>query len=271
MPEKDLVAATEHPATVSSLVRDLRALGLAAGTTVFVHSSLRRLGWVAGGAQAVVLAFQDAVGIDGTLAMPAHSTSLSEPSQWEHPPVPESWWDAIRAETPAFEPALTPTRAMGAIPELFRTWPGVLRSDHPLTSVAARGPNAALLTKDHALDSGVGEGSPMARLYDVDGWVLLLGVGHANNTSLHLSEYRAGYPGKKTRSQGAPILRDGARAWVEYEDLDWNDEDFAEIGTAFEESTGQVRIGRVANAEARLMRQRPLVDFGVQWMNENRR
>lgn len=271
MSEEEVVARTEAPATVSSLVRDLRALGIAEGMTVFVHSSLGSLGWVAGAAQAVVLALQEAVGESGTLAMPAHSTSLSEPSHWEHPPVPESWWQTIRDETPPFDRALTPTRGMGRIPELFRACPGVLRSNHPQASVIARGPKAAFLTEGHALDSGVGEGSPMARLYDADAWVLLLGVGHARNTSLHLSEYRADFPSKKLARQGAPVMVDGVRRWVEYEDLDWDDEDFPQIGEAFEAAATEVRAGPVAQAESRLMRQRPLVDFGVAWMEQNRK
>ncbi|MDQ4124626.1 MAG: AAC(3) family N-acetyltransferase [Actinomycetota bacterium] len=270
MSEHEVVAATARPATVSSLVRDLHALGVAEGMTLFVHSSLSSLGWVAGGPQAVVIALQQAVGDAGTLAMPAHSTSLSEPSQWQHPPVPESWWETIRNETPAFDPRLTPTRGMGRIPETFRSAPGVLRSDHPQASVVARGPSAPFLTEGHELDSGVGEGSPMARLYDLDGWVLLLGVTHGRNTSLHLSEYRATFPGKKNERQGAPVMVDGERRWVEFEDLDWDEDDFPEIGAAFEAATDEVTVGKVAQAESRLMRQRPLVDFGVQWMERNR-
>lgn len=270
MSEHEVVAATDHPATVSSLVRDLRALGVEAGITLFVHSSLSSLGWVAGGAQAVVLALLEAVGEAGTLVMPAHSTSLSEPSQWRNPPVPESWWETIRNETPAFDARLTPTRGMGRIPELFRTAPGVLRSDHPQASVAARGPNAKLVTDAHALDSGLGEASPMARLYDVDAWVLLLGAAHARNTSLHLSEYRATFPGKKTVRQGAPVLVEAQRRWVEFEDLDWDEDDFPQLGAAFESSTAEVRVGNVAQAESRLMRQRPLVDFAVEWMERHR-
>lgn len=271
MSEEEVVAATAEPATVTSLVRDLRALGVETGMTLFVHSSLSSLGWVAGGAQGVVLALQTAVGAEGTLAMPAHSTYLSEPSQWKHPPVPESWWQTIRDETPAFDPRLTPTRGMGRIAETFRSGEGVLRSDHPHASVAAWGSRAHPVTDGHVLDSGVGEGSPMARLYDLDGWVLLLGVGHARNTSLHLSEYRATFPAKKTSPQGAPVLVDGERRWVEFDDLDWDEDDFPQMGAAFEGQTDEVRVGNVAQAESRLMRQRPLVDYGVAWMERNRR
>src|SRR5205085_4042113 len=110
-----------------------------------------------------------------------------------NPPVPEAWWETIRNERPAFDARTQPTRGMGAIAECFRSWPGSQRSDHPLVSFTALGPNAERIAANHELANGLGEGSPLARLYDLDAHVLLLGVGHANNTSLHLAEYRTGH------------------------------------------------------------------------------
>lgn len=271
MPEKDVVAATSAPVTVSSLVSDLRALGVAEGMTLLVHSALSKLGWVAGGAQAVVLALEEALGPDGTLVMPSFSTSLTEPLHWENPPVPETWWETIRAETPAYDPAFTPTREMGSIADTFRAQPGTVRGDHPHVSFSARGPRAREIVCDHALQAGLGEGSPLSRVYDRDGWILLLGVNHANNTSLHLCEYRASYPSKKMTRQGAPVLVDGKRMWVEFEDLDWDDEDFPKLGADYEREMKAARVGRVGIGESRLTPQRPLVDYGVQWLERNRR
>ncbi|WNQ11242.1 AAC(3) family N-acetyltransferase [Paenibacillus aurantius] len=259
------------PVTVSSLASDLRRLGVAAGMTLLVHSSLKSLNrWVIGGPHAVVLALEEALGPGGTLVMPTHSSDLSDPAHWQNPPVPESWWSPIREEMPPFEPDLTPTRAMGAVVECFRKQNGTLRSSHPQVSFAARGPKAAFLTGDHSLPDGLGERSPLARLYEAEGWVLLLGVGHENNTSLHLSEHRTVYPGKKKVAQGAPCLVGGKREWVTYEDLAYDSDDFGALGQAFEEETGLVRRGTAGDAILRLMPQRDLVDFGVGWMERRR-
>jgi aminoglycoside 3-N-acetyltransferase len=244
MTEQDVVAAG-GPVTRSSIGTELRDLGVLDGCTLLVHSSLSRLGWVAGGAHAVVLALLDVIGPSGTLVMPTHS-GLSDPARWERPPVPESWWQTIRDETPAFDPLLTPTREMGAIVECFRHLEGARRSDHPQVSFAAYGRNRDDVVGSHDLDFGLGEGSPLARLYELDAWVLLLGVGHANNTSIHLAEYRAEYRNKRWFTQHAPIFVDGERRWIAFDDLDPDASDFSSFGEEFAK-TGDEIVGTVGS------------------------
>ena len=270
MPERDVVERTNEPITVSWLVEDLRALGVTSGMTLLVQSSLGALGWVCGGPVAVLLALEEVLGGDGTLVMPSMSSDYTDPADWRHPSVPEAWKDTIRATMPAFDPDLTPTRSMGAIAETFRTQPGTLRSGHPHTSFAARGPHAKRITANHAFDYALGETSPLARIYDLDGSVLLLGIGHMSNTSIHLAEYRADYPGKEDRPTGAPLAIDGERLWVEMIDVDVDNADFTRIGDAFARETGLVRSGTIGNAPALLMPQRPLIDFAVRWMETHR-
>ncbi len=256
--------------TVDSLVQDFRALGVTAGATLMVHTSLSAVGYVNGGPPALISALTEGLGPTGTLVMPTHSSDLSDPVAWRDPPVPAAWHRTIRETMPAYDPATTRTWHMGAVAESFRTHPGVLRSAHPRQSCAARGPNARMIVDDHPLDCAMGEHSPLARLYDLDAGVLLLGVDHARNTSLHLGEYRARFAGRKTAAFGSPVMIDGRRQWHVVEDLDFDDSDFARLGFDYERDTEQVMLGKVGQATARLMSQRPLVDYAVRWMERNR-
>lgn len=265
MPEEAATHGIDLPRTRASLARDLRALGVAPGDLLIVHSSMRAIGWVAGSTVAIVQALLDAIGATGTLVMPTQTMDNSDPAEWENPPVPEAWWPIIRAEMPAFDPAVTPTRSMGRVPELFRTWPGVRRSAHPQVSFAALGPLAAEITREHPLEEGFGERSPLGALYRRGAQVLLLGVAHESNTSLHLAEYRV--PQIPRKPYGAAILAEGTRCWVSFSDLDHLDADdvFTVLGMDYE-LQHPPRVGRVGSAASRLMPMREIVDFAVPWI-----
>jgi len=233
------------------------------GDVLLVHSSLSAIGWVVGGARAVIDAFIEAVGDQGTLVMPAFTGDLSDPADWCTPPVPESWLDPIRKAMPAFDPARTPTRHMGKIAELFRTWPGVRRSIHPVSSMAALGRHANMITERHELRYSLGDTSPMGKIYGLDGQILLIGVGHDRNSSLHLAETRARH-GRRIR-RGMPVDLDGRVIWQWYDDVDDDDGNlFPKVGEAFEQ-TGDVVLDKIGAAGSCLMRQRSLVDFAVDW------
>jgi aminoglycoside 3-N-acetyltransferase len=269
MSEQDAIDLVQSPGTVDSLCGDLTRLGVTEGMSLIVHSSLSSIGWVCGGAVGVVLALEQALADDGTLVMPAHSGHLSDPAKWENPPVPQAWWQSIRESMPVYDPVMTPVSGIGAVAEVFRKQAGVTRSLHPNYSFAAWGRESEYVTGGEKLDFSMDSESPLGRLYELDGYVLLLGVGHGSNTSLHLAEYLADYDGKSYVDCFAPTIRDGIREWTCYRDIDLDSDDFGDIGAAFEK-TGGVAIGDVGKATARLMRQRDLVDFAVAWMNEHR-
>jgi aminoglycoside 3-N-acetyltransferase len=256
------------PYTVQSLGSELRALGLTSGDTVLTHSSARSLGFVAGGTQAVVQALLDVLGPSGTLVVPTHTPDNTDPADWCNPPVPESWWPAIRAQAPGFDKSRTPSRWMGVIAETVRTWPGALRSDHPQVSFAALGRHAASVTGGHQMSNALGESSPLGAIYRLDGKVLLLGCGHDSNTSLHLAEWRQKSPARAVT--GASVRRtDGTSEWISWTDIVANADDFEQIGAAFEVAVG-LSTGQVGDATARLTPQRPLVDFATDWMETHR-
>lgn len=271
MSERKVISETSgDPLTTVSAAGQLRSLGLCSGMLVIVHTSLSKLGWVCGGAQAIVDAILAVLGREGTLVMPAHTSHLSDPSQWSNPPVPENWWPTIRAELPAFQPAITPSYGMGAVVECFRKYPGVVRSNHPQASFCALGPLADEIIAEHHLHDTFGDTSPLAKVYARNGHVLLLAVEHDKNTSLHLAEHRAVGDSMKKSPTGAPVMVENHREWLEFSEREYDTSDFNQIGEAFESQTEFIKSGRIGMGVAKLMPQVPLVDFAVDWIRNQR-
>ena len=247
----------------------LANVGVKKGQTIMVHTSLSSLGFVCGGAQIIIEALLETVGNEGTIMMPAQSWKNLDPTAGVHWEEPEEWWPIIRENWPAYHKDITPTNTMGAVAEMFRKWPGTLRSDHPARSVAANGKYAKYLTADHDLSNIFGEGSPIGKLYELDAFVLLIGVGYDKNTSLHLADVRATYPGKHNSTEFSAVIENGERVWKRYDTLFVDGEDFAEIGKAFE-SMHPVSKVMLGNGQLPFIRQRELVDFAVEWIEKNR-
>ncbi|MEV7339861.1 AAC(3) family N-acetyltransferase [Streptomyces sp. NPDC093544] len=244
--------------TRDTVSAQLLSLGVRPGETLLAHSSLSSLGWVCGGAVAVVQGLLDSLGPDGTLVVPTQSGDLSDPALWSSPPVPEDWWSAIRATMPSYDPLVTPARGVGVIPETVRTWPGARRSAHPQTSFAALGPRAAEITEHHATDCRLGERSPLARLETLDARVLLLGAGYDACTAFHLAEYRI----------PAPLVRVGrpaAGGWEEVTEVSITSERFDELGSDFERDRPVVR-GKVGAADTRLFPVADAVAYAERWL-----
>ena len=236
------------PITKNEIVNALHSVDLTKGHTVMVHTALSKMGYVCGGAQTVIEALIEVVGEDGTIMMPTQSWKNLDPEDGVHWTVPEEYWQIIRDNWPAYDKRITPTNTM----------------------VAAWGKHAEYLVNDHDLSNIFGEGSPIGKLYELNGEVLLIGVGYDKNTSLHLADVRADYPGKHNSIEHSAIMESGKRVWKEYETLFVDGEDFDQIGEAFEQSNA-VNKAMIGNAELRLMNQKRLVDFAVDWIQKYRR
>ena len=252
------------------LLAAFRELGMQPGMTVMVHTSLSSMGYVCGGAPTMIEALLETVDSEGTIMMPTQSWKNLDPEVGVHPEVPKDDWQVIRDNWPAYDKRTTPTQTMGAVAELFRQWPGSLRSVHPARSVTANGKYAAYLTENHDLSNIFGDGSPIGRLYELDGYVLLIGVGYDKNTSLHLADARADYPSKHLSTEHSAVMENGKRVWKAYNTFYVDGEDFIQIGEAFEQdhTISKVQLG---HATLRLMRQRELVDFAVRWIGKYRK
>lgn len=144
-----------------------------------------------------------------------------------------------------------------------------LRSSHPLHSHMANGHHASEIVSDHPLEDSFGDRSPLGRLYNMDAKVLLIGVGHGQNTSLHLAESRAQWPGKKPVEFRSRIMTSDGPITTMWLGDDVDADDFEVLGQYLEEEC-EVKVGKVAQAESRLVGMRTLVDAAVRWFTKNR-
>ncbi|MET9775743.1 AAC(3) family N-acetyltransferase [Streptomyces sp. NPDC006367] len=255
-------APTGPLVTRGMIAAGLRELGVRSDDTLLVHSSLSSLGWVCGGPVAVVQGLLDALGPGGTLVVPTQTGDLSDPALWSSPPVPEEWWDTVRAAMPPYDPLITPSRGVGVVPETVRTWPGALRSAHPQTSFAAVGPRAAEVVADHAVDCRLGEHSPLATLERMGARVLLLGAGYEACTAFHLAEYRIPSP-------LVEVGRPGPAGWERVTEVSITSERFDELGRDFERDRPVLR-GRIGAAGVRLFPLADAVAHAERWLPVHR-
>ena len=225
MDEWELLERSGGPVTRSRIAADLRELGLREGDLVMFHTELSALGLVAGGPPTVISALLDVVGPDGTL-MAYAGWNDAPPYEWTTWPAP--WQARIRAEHPAYDPLVSEAdHANGRLPEALRRWPGAVRSRHPDVSFVAVGARAGELMADHPWDHPHGPGTPLARLAESGGRVLLLGAPLDAMTLLHHAEALAEAPGKRWVEYEQPVLDEhGQRVWRRFRDIDSENEAF---------------------------------------------
>jgi aminoglycoside 3-N-acetyltransferase len=252
------------------IIQDLLNLGICPGQTVMLHVSVRALGWVVGGPDTVLQAILDLLTEEGTLIMMV---------SWEDNPYHLSEWSkekqiAYLEECPPFSPATSrAARKYSILTEYLRTRSGSYRSDHPENSFAAIGRLARWITQNHPLNYGYGPGSPLAKLCEAGGKVLMLGAPLNTITLLHYAEHMANVSDKRIARYRMPVLRNGNRAWIEIEEydtskgiVDWPEGDYFPLIVSEYLSSGKGVTGKVGSAQSNLFDAADLVRFAVQWM-----
>ncbi len=222
----------ESVVTKDSFINALKYVGLGPNMNVEVHASLSSFGYVIGGARTIVDALMEVITDGGTILMPTQTTDNTDPSSWVNPPALPSIWEDLRENMPAYHPEQSDLTEMGAIAENFRHRSGVMFSNHPNTSFAAWGRYARLLCNRQSLHFPLAEESPVARLYELKGHVLMLGTDFTTVTGLHLAEYRT--ESRPIIIQNACMMVNGNREWRKYLDLDIDSSGFDRIQTELE-------------------------------------
>lgn len=222
-----LMKTVTDPVTKEILVAELKKLGVSSNQILEVHSSLSAFDYVIGGARTVVDALMEIAEDNGTLLMPTQTSDNSEPSDWENPAIAPELYKEIRDSIPPYDASKSDLTYMGSIVENFRHRDGVIISNHPEVSYAAWGRYARLLCNRQSLHFPLAEESPVARLYELKGNVLLLGVDFDCVTCMHLAEYRC--EARPIQIHGSCIQTENGPMWKKYLDLDIDSSEFIKV------------------------------------------
>lgn len=241
--------------TKQDIKNTLTQLGIREGDAVVFHSSLKSMGTVEGGARAVIDAFMEQVGPEGTVCVP---TLLGENYSRAY-----EIWD--RDTTPS---------EVGYITEVFRTMPGTLRSDNPTHSLAARGKLAHELTREHGgygerigpfADHAFDHSSPWQKLYDHDGKIVWVGASTLTGTHRHLAEYVAAEKVLEKHPEAAEVLaRYGGPEGAFFPSLRWKSKD--SVFECLFRDRGQLLCAPCGDALFRAIDIRTFVDTELEMM-----
>lgn len=233
--------------TGQDLAEGFQGIGLKAGCSVLVHSSLSSFGTVEGGAETVIGALRRVIGDEGTLIVPTLTGKRSDSE--EVPPV--------------FDVRTTPCWT-GIIPETFRKMEGTLRSLHPTHSVAAIGGRRDFIVEGHErILTPCGEGSPYYKNSLLGGYILLIGVDQNSNTTVHTCEEISNVPYHLHKEITDIYITgySGERILVKTMLHDWEkpETDFNKFEELFTEK-GIMKKGKIGNSQLRLIDARGMLE-----------
>jgi aminoglycoside 3-N-acetyltransferase len=206
--------------TRASLREDLTWLGLCAGDTVMVHAAMSKVEPLLNGPDALSNAILDIVGPEGTMLVYTICDSVHDDLQDDDGRVLSEWRDHV----PGFDQhASRAVRMNGIIAEFVRTMPGARRSANPGASVAAIGKLADWITADHRLDYGFDKDTPISKLVEVGGRVLMVGAPWDTMTLVHHADHLADIPDKLPIRIEVPLFGPDGTEWHFIEEFETGD------------------------------------------------
>ena len=258
----------------TELCTNLSELGVETGDIVMVHAAVSSIGELINGPDTLIEALSIAVGETGTIMAYTDWDARYEALLDADGRVPEQWRDKISGFDPLRSRAV---RDNGIFPEFLRTTPGALRSANPGASMTALGAGAEWLTEDHPLDYGYGHGSPLAKLVEAGGKVLMLGAPLDTVTLIHHAEHLARIEDKRIKRCEVPFSTSQGTIWRMSEEFDTSDavapqfdgiDYFTTIVSTYLEG-GRGRRGKIGRAASVMVDAPGLLAHAVAWLEAN--
>lgn len=251
--------------TLDSLIEHFKALKIEAGDVIEVHVSLETLGFICGGAEAILSALLKVIGHEGTLITNAHNSLNQDPALLA---------DSIPLnEYPLYRKMMVANHGKQSMPNPIDPFAYALQikdltlvSAHPTYAVMAYGKQAKWITQNHALGDAFSEESPYGRCLQLKAKVLLMGSDYSLVSSIHLAEYQSQI--RPLEIKGAAILKEGQRKWVEAMDYAYQSDYFNELGYLLE-SKHAVSILSLGNSQSKLFKLEEAIDLAKTYLGES--
>lgn len=243
----------------------LERLGIKKGMLIYVQASLKPFNYVTGGAQSIIDALMETVGYEGTIVMPAYTRHIADPIDLKKA-LPRESWDDVRMNALPFDKRLTAPSGVGEIPVQFMRNEAVLRSNHPLCSILAWGKYAKLIIEKHPLHFGLNHESPLGKLKDYNGYVLMLGSNMDKCDMFHLAQYSA--MKCPIRIYSCPIEKNGETHWIQLLDLELSNKGYKDIADIMEEKR-VIKSTYIGNATCRFFSAREAESTALEYLNKD--
>lgn len=244
--------------TKADLVAFLKNMGISKGMILYVQSNILEFAYVNGGNQTLIEALQDVVGYEGTIVMPSFSKHLIDPACDNKYQFERDVYEEMRDSMLSFHKKRTPADHDLAN-QLMRN-DAVYRSNHPTHSCVAWGKYAKLMCDKHPLHFSLGKDSFLDRICEMNGYILLLGVGYQH---CDIFKYVTSIVGKApVKIVSSPIDKKGKIEFVDMLEIDYNNQGIANIKQMLEERS-VVKDNFIANAHCRFFKAKEAVNLAL--------